>query len=278
MDIIKTKRFALRVHPVGLGMLGMLILMGHGRAALAALLALLMHEGFHLLALWLLKAPLGQLELTPFGGVMDVESFQNLSGVRRGIIALAGILGSLLAGLLCQGLSGGNGLLLDIGLISIVLGLFNALPAFPMDGGQALAALGDGRAWGGSLRKGLMLFGVALGLALVLLAFYGAWHGHFNLTLLMVGPYLAYAARQAYMTQRMRLVEESLNLRAKIRRRRAWKVQGTALPLGLGRADLLRCVLTRHPRKLHYFFWVDPETGAVQEIWEEKRMLEEVMK
>lgn len=278
MNIIKTKNFALRLHPAGLAMLGLMAAAGHGRAALAALLALLLHEGFHLLALWLLKAPLRQLELTPFGGVMDVESFQSLPGTRRVGIAAAGVLGSLLVGVLCQRLPGEGDILKEVGRVSLVLGLFNALPALPMDGGQALAALGDGRAWGGFLRKGLMLSGVALGLAMVGLAFYGAWHGHLNLTLLMAGPYLGYAARQAYMTQRMRLVEQSLNLREKLKKGRAWKVEGIALPLGMGRGELLGCVLSRHPRRLHYFFWVEPETGKVKEVWEEKRMLEEVFK
>ncbi|MEA5014626.1 MAG: hypothetical protein VB099_08720 [Candidatus Limiplasma sp.] len=278
MNIIKTKRFVLRLHPAGLALLGIVAATGHGRAALAALLALLIHEGFHLLAVWGLKAPLRQLELTPFGGVMDVESFQSLPRGRQVCIAAAGTLGSLLTGVLCRELPGEGGLLPEVGRMSLALGLFNALPALPMDGGQALAALGHGLAWDRALRKALMLSGVTLGLALVLLAFYGAWHGHLNLTLLMVGPYLAYAARQAYMTQRMRLVEESLNLRAKLGKGHAWKVEGVALPLGISRAELLRCVLSRHPRRLYYFFWVEPETGKIREVWEEKRMMEEVFK
>jgi hypothetical protein len=138
--------------------------------------------------------------------------------------------------------------------------------------------LGDGLSWGQKLRKALMALGIALGFALSALAVYGAWHGYVNLTLLMAGPYLCYAARQAYVTQRMRLVEESLNLQAKLKQGRVWKVEGMALPVGMSRRELLGCLLDRHPRRLHYFFWVEPETGKVREVWEEKRMMEEVMK
>ena len=131
MNIIKTKNFALRLHPAGLAMLGLMAAAGHGRAALAALLALLLHEGFHLLALWLLKAPLRQLELTPFGGVMDVESFQSLRDPAGGHRGGRGP-GSLLVGPLPR--LPGEGDILRSGARQPRLGLFNALPACPWMG------------------------------------------------------------------------------------------------------------------------------------------------
>jgi len=278
VDIFKTKTFALRLHPAGLLLIGLLVMSGQRMPALIALLSLLIHESFHLLALGFLKAPLRQVELTPFGGIMDVETFQSLPVRHRVGIAASGVLGSVLAGLLCFWIPGEKGFLRDLGGMSLALGLWNALPVLPMDGGQVLAALGDGHSWGRKLRKALMVLGVVLGFGLMALAIYGAWHGYVNLTLLMVGPYLCYAARQAYVTQRMRLVERNLNLQAKLKQGRLWKVEGIALPVGMNRREMLACLLDRHPSRFYYFFWVEPETGKVQEVWEERRMMEEVLK
>ena len=66
--------------------------------ALMALGALLLHEAFHLVALLTGPGPQARVELTPFGGVMDVDGFGALPPGRRFGVAAAGVLGSLAAG------------------------------------------------------------------------------------------------------------------------------------------------------------------------------------
>ncbi len=277
MDIIKTKSFALRVHPAGVVLVGLAVMMGHGRQALCALLALLMHEGFHLLAIGLLGARVERVELTPFGGVADVESFQSLPASFQVCIALSGVLGSLLCYFALRLACATDPTLFAFQQMNGALGLFNLLPVLPMDGARALGAIADHFSFGKWLRKAMMGLAFFLAATLLLAAVYGAWHGHINVTLLFVAPYLCYAARQAYVSQRMQLVQQALDLRGKLSRGKTWKVEGRALRQDATQTDLLRALLALPSGRLHYFFFVNPDTGKVGTIWEEREAIQRIL-
>ncbi len=281
MDIIKTRQFTLRVHWAGLLLLVFAVLVGQAETAACLLLALILHEAFHLVAVAVLKAPLHRLELTPFGGMMEVDGFQALPSMHRAYIAAAGVLGSLMVGLACRwgmGSAEADAFWATLGRVSLWLAFWNALPALPMDGGQVLAALGDRFSFGQRLRKGLMVAGAALGLGLLGLAAYGAWQGHVNITLIMAGPYLCYAARQSYLTSSMRLVEESLHIQHKLHRGGSWKVDGIACPVGISRQELLKLWLALPPANFHYLIWLEPHSGKVQKVMEEAEVIAELLK
>lgn len=277
MDIIKTKSFTLRVHPAGALLLLFAALTGHVQAALLALLALLLHEGFHAIAILLLGQRLARIELTPFGGVADVDSFQSLPTASQVLIALSGAVGSLFCWAVLRFLPLADPRLDQFAQLNLMLGLFNLLPMLPLDGARALGALGDRTFLGPYLRKAMMGLAFLLSFLLLLAAVYGAWYGHINLTLLFVAPYLCYAARQDYVSQRVKLVEQSLRMEQKLRHGAALRVDGTACHDGVSREQLLRMLLSLPTGRLHYFFFLDPETGRVKRVVEECDLIEEIM-
>jgi len=121
----------------GFGLAGLLL-------AIAAFASVLLHEVGHAVVARALGVPILGISLFPFGGVAK------MAGMPRGprdeiAIAIAGPLVSLsLAGglLILSGLApGGLGVLLGyLARINGMLGLFNLLPALPMDGGRVLRA------------------------------------------------------------------------------------------------------------------------------------------
>lgn len=84
--------------------------------------------------------------LTPIGGVARLEGLPR-SGWAEAAIALAGPIASLAIALAAWGLSafaGQGSLAIVLGALvrtNLMLGLFNLLPAFPMDGGRVLRGL-----------------------------------------------------------------------------------------------------------------------------------------
>ena len=106
-------------------------LVARPEAFAAFLAAAAAHEAGHLLTLWLLGADILSVRL----GFLDARIGTNTLGYREeAVCALAGPAASVLFCVLFRKLAP------TFAAISLLLGLFNALPVFPLDGGRALRA------------------------------------------------------------------------------------------------------------------------------------------
>lgn len=149
------------------------------------LAAALLHEGGHLLALYLLGGKAETVRLRLSGAELRWRGRLSYGG--EALLALAGPGANLLWALLCAALTRlrpAPGLYRFIGC-HLTLALFNLLPALPLDGGRALCALLERRfplhgAWAAEL------FGGAVGAALALLGLWTLYTGG-NCTLLAAG-------------------------------------------------------------------------------------------
>jgi Zn-dependent protease len=130
--------------------------------ALVFYLCLLAHELAHALMAREQGVKVGGITLWLFGGVSRLES-EPKSAAAEAAITVVGPLASLVIACLCYGLAipfsiaGGPPLVTDLlfwlALINLTLGLFNLVPAFPLDGGRLLSSLLWWR--GGSRRRGV---------------------------------------------------------------------------------------------------------------------------
>jgi Zn-dependent protease len=121
-------------------------------AALLLFLSVLLHELGHSYVALRYRIPIGQITLFLFGGVAHMKK-EPPSPRAEFLIAIAGPVVSFALGAFCLGtveaaeslpmLSGGRGFVVLGGLLgvnNIMLGLFNLIPGFPLDGGRALRA------------------------------------------------------------------------------------------------------------------------------------------
>jgi Zn-dependent protease len=180
-------------------------------AALGLFAAVVVHEFSHSLVARMGGMEMRGITLFIFGGVAEMDD-EPPSAKTEFFMAIAGPIASLLIGLACLGLwQAGqvagwpvavNGVLLWLGLINLVVMVFNLLPAFPLDGGRVLRAA----IWGitGNLRRATRVassIGAAFGIILI---FFGIirvfateqWLG--GLWMGLLGLFLYGAAQQSY--------------------------------------------------------------------------------
>ena len=202
-------RIRIHVHPAGAVMIVVALLFLPSVQVIAALSALLWHECAHLAAFLCCGVKNCTIELTPFGGMADVKAFEKLKPIRQMICALTGIAGSAagiwLTDCLCTNASWHAHLLHD----HLSLAVVNCLPAWPLDGARALTALAAAFGKEQGMRRVLSALSAALGTTMVLAALWGTWHGWFNPSLLLAGPYLWYASRQGLTAEKIRQIDHN---------------------------------------------------------------------
>lgn len=121
-------------------------------AALLLFLSVLLHELGHSYVALRYRIPIGQITLFLFGGVAHMRK-EPPSPMAEFLIAIAGPAVSFALGAFCFSAAvaaealplsaGGRGFVVLGGLLgfnNVVLGLFNLIPGFPLDGGRALRA------------------------------------------------------------------------------------------------------------------------------------------
>ncbi len=106
-------------------------------ATLMLLICAAVHEAGHLLAIWALGGRVKQVRARLLGAVIRIERMPYL---REALASAAGPAASMLFALLMARKTGTGTFHLLAGS-SAALGVFNLLPAYPMDGGRVLYAL-----------------------------------------------------------------------------------------------------------------------------------------
>lgn len=194
--IFPFRRTTLHVHPLFPGLILFCLFTGK-TSVLYTVLALLVHETGHLAALWLFHKAPQKISLTPFGGLMDWPEEGTLSPAQGFVIAFSGPLFSFLGcvlslSLFCRGFFSPEGLL-SFFRSSLLLLLFNLLPALPLDGGRMLSALLSPFIPKKSLNRVLLFLGRATGMLLILLSVRFAMAGEYQFAPAFAGVYVLYA-------------------------------------------------------------------------------------
>ncbi len=187
---------ALRLHPLFPLLLLLFLLGGQGTMIAAYLLALLLHEAGHYYAARRMGLAVSEIELTPFGGAMQISLSDGLTGRKGFFLAAAGITVNAICAaagvLLLQGRH--SPFFIWFTTAHLTMLLFNLLPVLPLDGGRMLLALLSVRFRREKVFRVLLALGRALAAALMLYSLLGAVFGRFRPVFILLSCYLLYAA------------------------------------------------------------------------------------
>ena len=186
----------LRMHPLFPLLLLLYLLGGQGTMIAAYLLALLLHEAGHCWAARRVGLTVSEIELTPFGGTMQIALSDGVTGRKGFFLAAAGIAVNLICALACIFLLRGapSPFITWFMAANITMLAVNLLPALPLDGGRMLLALLSVRFNRAKVFRALLALGRALAGALMLYCLYDALRGRFHPGSVFLSCYLLYAA------------------------------------------------------------------------------------
>ena len=186
----------LRIHPLFPMMLLLFILGGQGQLIAAFLLALLFHEAGHIYAASRMGVGVTQIELTPFGGVMQLEDGEGVIGRRGFLLSAAGIIVNLISLLLTAFVLTVHAGTFTVYFLwaNLAMLLVNLLPAIPLDGGRMALALLSCRFPRTRVWKVMLILGRVLACLLILLSLYQAFRGVYAPTYAILGCYLLYSS------------------------------------------------------------------------------------
>ena len=166
----------------------------------AYLLALISHEGAHMLVAKWLGCQTASMELTPFGAVAKIEDLEGQRYLHQVLIALAGPFSSFcgfLSSVLCLRLIAVAWYPLGLAMTKahLFLLILNLLPVLPLDGGRVLFAALASSFGAERTARWLSNAGIWMGVAMTVFGLWAALQLHiYNLTIVLTGCYLAYAA------------------------------------------------------------------------------------
>jgi len=134
--IFSVKKLYIYISNYFLLMIIWIVLTGKIKAFVLCLLALVLHELGHIIAIYLLKEKINIFYILPFGFCCRLKNQNKIKKDKMLKILLAGPVTSLLlAGIFIFWTK-------DFGLTNFIIGIFNLLPIGELDGGRLLKFIG----------------------------------------------------------------------------------------------------------------------------------------
>lgn len=265
--------FRIRIHPAGAVMLGVAFLFCPSHEVLASILALLLHEAGHLAAMKICGVQNCVVELTPFGGMADCKTVEQLSPVKQVLCVGAGPAVSAIGAVAGSMISSGSLLASAFRTANLSLLFVNTLPVWPLDGARILIALASVVGKERTVQRVLSFLAWAAGFALTGLGLYGAWEGCINPSLLFCGPYLCYVSAWGNVARRVRRMDD---IRIKWKYADQLPVRAVACELRRKRELLPRILGRSDGTGYQIVFLIDASTGRIAETMTEQEALEEI--
>lgn len=150
------------------------------------------HEAGHYAAIKLCGGSMGTLNLSVAGAVMVIQDGKSMSYGKELICAAAGPLASLMLGLISALLAGrwGNDKLYVFSGISMVFGVINLLPVYPLDGGRMIYILLKWKAGLETADAAGFLIGLIATTGLGIFGMYSIHLGYYGYTLVLAAVWL----------------------------------------------------------------------------------------
>lgn len=198
MRIGSVRGCIIRIHPFFIFMLIFLCIGGAAWPVAAFLITLILHETAHFLCAVLMRLSVAQIELTPFGGSMQIPLIEALPAKKAFFLSCAGPLCNLIfllfSLLISSHLSCWHPFLLRFIQCNAVMLCINLLPVLPLDGGRMLLAFLSKHFGRSQIMRIFLIFSRTIALLLILTGLFLSFRGTSRFSFSMLGIYLLYSA------------------------------------------------------------------------------------
>ncbi|WP_408954908.1 site-2 protease family protein [Natroniella sp. ANB-PHB2] len=161
-------------------------------------LIVLLHELAHSVVAVNEGVKVNEVELLPFGGVVKFANLIQLKPKAEIKIALAGPLFNLMLGLIVLLLIRYEIISLQIGIflirLNLTIGLFNLIPALPLDGGRVLRAKLTSKIGFKEATNRVLWLSKIIAVSIAIIAVIGIYLGNFNIILLIIAFFIYFIA------------------------------------------------------------------------------------
>ena len=268
----------LRVHPLLPVLWGFAFLTGAGKTFFPMLLALGLHEAGHILAVRMMCVPVGEIELTPLGGVLILDDLEALPPQRHFWVALGGplfsFLGCLLSVLIYRAHTASMPFLSPFFRANLTLFLVNLLPALPLDGGQLARDVLQKWFSFARLTRLLTIIAFAIGIFLCGCTFFFAFQGQMILAPAFAGLYLLYAAVLEKRQGTAKYVTSLIARRQKLENHETLPVEWLAVSADAAAGNVLRRL---SPGKYHVIYVLSEDGMKKEGILDEQDFCEALL-
>lgn len=232
MKICVFRGMTVRVHPLFIVMMTPFFLLGEAGVACTYLFTLFLHECGHFFAAAKLRLQIAQLEITPFGGCMQLDLPDALPSGKAFLLSAAGpaVNAACLAGgfLLSLYSTETPAYLVYFIAFHAAMLLLNLLPVLPLDGGRMLLAVLSRKRDRKRMRRLLLLLGRIIAVLLVCTGAVLTVYGYSAFSLCLMGFYLLYAAALEEKTGTSRYLAAFISRRVRLEKEKTLPVQRLA--------------------------------------------------
>lgn len=227
MRIGHFRKTSLHVHPLFPAICLTYLLGGQGKVLLIYLLTLFCHECGHILMACHFRLSVRRLELTPFGGSMQIDEAETLPARQSLALSAGGVCVNalLLPPLIALFIRTGSLSCLLCVTINLWMLVLNLLPVLPLDGGRMLLAVLAKRLDRAAAFRTLLMLGRAFCALLLFDALLRALRGESAMLRLTLACYLLYASALEERTSVSRYLAAYLSNRHRVERSGALPVQ-----------------------------------------------------
>lgn len=273
--MIKWKGTAYRLHPLFVLLMAASALTGYF-VELATLFGIvLIHELGHVAAARGFGWRVSEVQLLPFGGVAAVDESANVPAREELLVALAGPLQNVWMAAFAYGMrhaGWSDPAWWDyFAQANVLIGLFNLIPALPLDGGKAMQALFSYAMTYHRAMLGSLWISLFVSLVIVLGSLFQLRGGGIQLNLLVIGLFLFYSNWYGHKHLPFQFLRFLMSREARAEAR--MRAGALAQPIVVGGSHRCSDILRMFMREKYHLIYVMEPGGDIAQVVPEQRLV-----
>lgn len=264
-EIINIK---LKINYLLLFLIVLSLCIGYGKEIIIGLISVFIHELSHVILSIKFGIKMDEIELFPFGGIAKSQGFFWLSSIEEILVSAIGPITNIFIALMFlfiykKGITNHTIEIIIKG--NLIIGIFNSLPIFPLDGGKILRGFLCNRMGYKLCTKRLAITTYIIAMFLIVFGIGQIFFYNRGLYIVLIAIFILLAARKEKKMVAFFFINEMLRKRGELVKRR---VMGTHLLVGIETVKVKEITEYFLPKRYHIIIVIDNTGKSIGTIHE----------